>query len=83
MARPQLIFDGLDSVPKYRLRCCCGNEKFRYAEDADQVPFWLNLLSSRKIAEYRPGGTCSKLDSPVRCTSCDSEYDKSSTWNSS
>jgi hypothetical protein len=81
MAQPQLIFDGLDSVPKYRLRCSCGNEKFRYSENADQVPFWLNLLSSRKIAEYRPGGISPKLDSSVRCTSCSTEYDKSSTWN--
>ena len=80
MAR-QLIFDGRDSVPKYRLRCSCGNEKFRYPKDVDEETFWLNLPSSRTIAEYRPGGECPKLDSHVLCTSCNAEYDKNSTWN--
>ena len=62
----QLIYDGVDSVPKYRLRCSCGNEKFRYPKDVDDETFWLNLPTSGTIAEYRPGGKCSRLDSHVR-----------------
>jgi len=79
--RQQLVYDGVDSVPKHRLSCSCGNDKFRHTDAADEDAFWLNLPTNRTITEYRPGGDCPKLDGQVLCTSCHAEYDRKSSWH--